>query len=470
MESERFYESDTPKETPLVPAESPSISRRGQMNMSMPLPPENEPQVEAPPVTPQAQTAETPLPRTDNPETKEISGSPEAVPGRDDGLPQTPQPVSDPVADGRRRIQQTLDATPPAQPTTDLPPATGDILPSVSPPLPAVETTTPSAQHPLAEADSSAAPPLPPTFKTDYSSTDLGGAADQINAENADINKANRELREASAEAARIESETGLPIDEYRRQAAFRLAHPELYDSSDPQEILTASIPNNPPLTEVALPPVPVENAIPAPSDAPEAILEPLPDGRLAAISGNPEIKKQFTHPQGDNSLGYLGTCGIVSCEDVAKQQGITGVSEDGLVNLAAEKNLCVNDASDPYQLGGTTDANRAEILSEIGIPNEMVPASSLEELAGYIENNQSAIATVNAGVLWNDPNYLGNGLSNHAISITGVARDPQSGDILGVFINDSGTGQAGKFITAPRFENAWLKRGGRLNLTLPKK
>lgn len=468
MESERFYEADTPKETPLVPAESPSISRRGQMNMSMPLPLENEPQAEAPPVTPQAQTAETPLPRPDNPETKEISGSPEAVPGRDDGVPQTPQPVSDPAAVGRRRIQQTLDATPAAQPATDLPPATGDILPSVSSPLPAVETTTPSALHPLAEADSSAAPPLPPTFKTDYSSTDLGGAADQINAENADINKANRELREASAEAARIEAETGLPIDEYRHQAAFRLAHPELYDSSDPQEILAASIPNNPSLTEVA-PPAPVENAIPAPSDAPEAILEPLPDGRLAAISGNPEIKKQFTHPQGDNYLGYLGTCGIVSCEDVAKQQGITGVSEDGLVNLAAEKNLCVNDASDPYQLGGTTDANRAEILSEIGIPNEMVSASSLEELAGYIENNQSAIATVNAGVLWNDPNYLGNGLSNHAITVTGVARAPQAGDILGFFINDSGTGEAGKFISAPCFENAWLKRGGRLNLTLPK-
>jgi len=190
-------------------------------------------------------------------------------------------------------------------------------------------------------------------------------------------------------------------------------------------------------------------------------------------------MKKQFTHPQGTSTLEYItpdgtplkynGTCGIVSCEDVAKQQGIN-VTEDDLVRLAAEKNLCVNDVPNSDKLGGTTDAGRAALLKEISVPNEMVSASSLEELAGHIENDQGAIAAVNAGVLWNDANYLGNGSANHAIVPTGVARDPQSNQILGFFINDSGTGDAGKFISSPRFENAWLNRGGRLNITQPRR
>jgi hypothetical protein len=467
---------------------------------------------------------ENPLPRPDNPETEEVSGSKEIGLGRDDGLPAaTNAPVDDPTAAGRRRIQEALNPTDASTqqndstvtPSTEIdnttsasaPPLVADAstLPPVSPPLPSdASDTVPPPVAPLTPPETSSDDLI--KFRTDYSTDDLGGAANQINAENADINKANRELFEARKEAERIQAETGMTMEEYLKEANLRLLHPELFVSTDPQEITNSNVPVSPSLpsveketqpsdaelsgvtiapskldTDVSLPPVspPLPAYNPAHINADTSVTEVLPDGSLAVISGNPETKKQFTHQQGTSTLEYItpegiplkyeGTCGIVSCEDIARQQGIN-VTEDDLVRLAAENNLCVNDKPDSRLLGGTTDENRSEILAKIGIPNEITTAISLEELAKYIENNQSAIAAVNAGLLWNDANYLGNGFANHAIVVTGVARNPQSGDVLGFFINDSGTGEAGKFIPASQFKSAWLNRGGRLNLTLPRK
>jgi hypothetical protein len=38
--------------------------------------------------------------------------------------------------------------------------------------------------------------------------------------------------------------------------------------------------------------------------------LDVLRDGRKTIIIGDPEGDRDFTHRQGDNPLGYLGTCG----------------------------------------------------------------------------------------------------------------------------------------------------------------
>jgi hypothetical protein len=307
MEGEKYSEAQAPKEVSEQPSPAaPTLSTSGQMKMSEPLPPEpaevapapvptDQPLPPPPPETPvtpiteaktppvqtvetQKQPKEIPLPRPDNPETKEVSGSKEVGLGRDDGQAVDPNdPVNDPTAAGRRRIQEALKSTQPVVPTsqpqptdsavassgdTALPPTsislpvepTDDLtLPPVSPPLPTDITNPPSNPPPVT---------IPPSgyqpsddlivFRTDYPAKDLGGAADEMNRENADINKANRELFEARAEAKRIEAETGLSIDEYRNQAAYRLAHPEFYDSSNPQEILNSSIPVSPPLPTTA--------------------------------------------------------------------------------------------------------------------------------------------------------------------------------------------------------------------------
>jgi hypothetical protein len=187
--------------------------------------------------------------------------------------------------------------------------------------------------------------------------------------------------------------------------------------------------------------------------------LELLPDGREALVIGYVERFKDFNHPQGDNRLGFQGTCGIVSCEDVLRQFGVE-VTESQLVEYAVQRDLCTTDGS-PSECGGTTILDQARILDDWGVPATPEQSGSLEGLASQVEEGRGVIAEVNAGVLWDQAESYGDGSWNHAIVITGVARDAQTGEVLGFFINDSGKPESGRFIDAPTMQQAFIEAGG---------
>jgi hypothetical protein len=194
--------------------------------------------------------------------------------------------------------------------------------------------------------------------------------------------------------------------------------------------------------------------------------LDVLPDGRDAVIIGDPEGDKAFTHKQGDNWLGYEGTCGLCSCENVLRSFGLD-VTETDIVTFAAQRGLCGTDDPDPRQNGGTTTEWQAEILTRHGIPASASYGGSMEDLAGNIEQGRGVIVEVDAGVLWERPEYSNwLGQPNHAITVTGVARDPMTGDIQGFFINDSGTGKAAQFVDASVMREAWEQAGGQQVVT----
>ena len=67
----------------------------------------------------------------------------------------------------------------------------------------------------------------------------------------------------------------------------------------------------------------------------------------------------------------------------------------------------------------------------------------------------------VNAGVLWSEPRVLGHGQANHAVTVTGIARDPFDGALQGFYVNDSGTGESGKFVSAHLMTTAFERTGG---------
>jgi hypothetical protein len=191
--------------------------------------------------------------------------------------------------------------------------------------------------------------------------------------------------------------------------------------------------------------------------DAPYHI-EVLPDGREAVEFGDPEGCERFNHCQGENDLGFEGTCGLVSCEDVINQFG-GDVTENDIVNFAADNDFCEK-SSNPAESGGTTPFGQVKILDAHGIPARVEVCDSLEDLAGRVEDGHGLIVGVNAGVLWDNRAYFDSGDPNHAIVVTGVDRDPQSGDILGFKINDSGvppSGESNKFIDAQTFTIAWF-------------
>ena len=193
--------------------------------------------------------------------------------------------------------------------------------------------------------------------------------------------------------------------------------------------------------------------------------MEVLPDGRDTVVIGDPQGDKEFTHRQGDNWLGFEGTCGLCSCENVLRSFGLD-VSETDMVIFAAQRGLCGCDDPNPAQNGGTTAEWQAEILTRHGVPASAFYGGSLDDLAGNIEQGRGVIIEVNAGVLWDNANYDSGDRANHAITVTGVARDPMTGDIQGFFINDSGTGKAAQFVDASVMREAWEEAGGQQVVT----
>lgn len=192
----------------------------------------------------------------------------------------------------------------------------------------------------------------------------------------------------------------------------------------------------------------------PVPLRPPEAVI--LPDGQRAMVCGEPDhVAGLMNVWQGDNSLGYRGTCGLVSCQNVLRLFG-TAASEDELVRYASQRKLCMADRTPEYS-GGTNGPMRARILDEWGLPALVEKNPSPDRMAAAFDEGHGVIVGVNAGILWNDANYYGIGQSNHVVTVTGTARD-QEGGLLGVYICDSGRNEdddAGRFVPTDLWRDA---------------
>jgi hypothetical protein len=167
-----------------------------------------------------------------------------------------------------------------------------------------------------------------------------------------------------------------------------------------------------------------------------------------------------FNHLQGDNAEGDRGDCGVVCCADVLSQFGLRLREEDVIRHAAGCHELHVV-AGRPDQSGWTLPAEQAAILGDYGVPARAEQDQSIERLAVAVQHGRGVIAMINAGVLWSDPRVLGHGQANHAVTVTGIARDPIDGALLGFYINDSGDGESGKFVSAHLMATAFERTGG---------
>ena len=185
-----------------------------------------------------------------------------------------------------------------------------------------------------------------------------------------------------------------------------------------------------------------------------------LPDGQPILIMGDVRGCAAFNHLQGDNPEHDRGDCGIVSCADVLNQFGMPLTETDAFLHAARRHELHVVPGR-PDQSGWTLPAEQAAILTDYGVPAHAEEAQPVERLALAVQHGHGVIAMVNAGVLWSDPQALGHGQANHAVTITGIARDPYDGALLGLYINDSGSGQSGQFVSAHQMTTAFEHEGG---------
>ncbi len=186
--------------------------------------------------------------------------------------------------------------------------------------------------------------------------------------------------------------------------------------------------------------------------------LDVLPDGRETVVIGDVDTLSDYGHEQGDNPFDFGGTCGLCSCEGILRQFGVE-VTEADVVRYAIEHGLCsVEGRSD--MRGGTTVLDQARILSDFGVPAHHEVHRTLTDLAASLEAGLGVIAELDCGVLWDDASCY-EGRPNHAVTAIGVARDPETGQIQGFYVNDTGTGESGRFVDAATMDEAWVQTGG---------
>jgi hypothetical protein len=190
-----------------------------------------------------------------------------------------------------------------------------------------------------------------------------------------------------------------------------------------------------------------------------------LPNGDATVISGNPEELADFNHKQGKNPYDFQNDCGLVAAQDVLNQFDID-VTEADVVAHAVRRGECNVNLADLPRSGGTSPESLAALMGEHGVSAHVEEGYSLEDLAAAREHGHAVIAAVNAGCLWGDAAAYGDGSANHAIVVTGVARDPQTDGIQGFYINDSGPPDSGRFVDAGTMREAFTDAGGKAVIT----
>lgn len=185
-----------------------------------------------------------------------------------------------------------------------------------------------------------------------------------------------------------------------------------------------------------------------------------LPDGQPSVRIGDVIGCAAYNHHQGDNPENDRGDCGIVCCADVLSQFGRPRTEADVVRHAIDCRELHVV-AGDPDSSGWTLPAEIARILTDYGVAAHDERGQSIEQLAATVQRGHGVIAAVNAGVLWTDARVLGTGQANHAVTITGLARDPYDGALQGFYINDSGTGRSAQFVSAHLMTTAFVRTGG---------
>lgn len=192
-----------------------------------------------------------------------------------------------------------------------------------------------------------------------------------------------------------------------------------------------------------------------------------IPEVGDVVVNGDPfEIGKKLDENQGDNVYGFTQDCGLVSVHNILTMAGITS-TEDEVVGRAILFRKCQTRFLNAADSGGTTVLQRQSLLETYGISSTFYSAlseeGSLESIASYVEEGRGVNLSGNAGYLWDEPSYIGKGASNHSIVVTGTARDPETGELKGLYVCDSGlTGESSAvFLSVEKLKDAYLDAKG---------
>lgn len=211
------------------------------------------------------------------------------------------------------------------------------------------------------------------------------------------------------------------------------------------------------------------------------ALLEPelveLPGVGEVLVGGDAfEIGERLEDDQGDNFYNFQGDCGLVTVLNILTM-GDIHTSEDEVVGRAIILGECeYSELYPPESNGGTSVFQRQRVLGSYGISSSIFDArseaGSLESLAAYAEAGHGVNISVNSGYAWGNPNFIGDGNSNHSILVTGGVWDKDTGQLKGLMVCDSGlVGQesGAVYLSKEVLQDAYLEAGGTTALVTDK-
>lgn len=214
-------------------------------------------------------------------------------------------------------------------------------------------------------------------------------------------------------------------------------------------------------LDDVAIPDSPEAHAY---SLTPRIAVEAIPDLPVAVVTGDPEYwAEKLDGNQGDNIFFAQGDCGLVSVANVLTMSG-QETSEASIAGYALSHGLCELGPFSPESRGGTYAWQQAGLLSRHGLESNIYSASDLtyEELASRIEDGHGAIMELN--LYLTEPGYesyavpdaYGQYYADHAVCLTSSVRDPNTGEVRGFYVCDSGAGNSMKYLSTQTLDKAF--------------
>jgi hypothetical protein len=148
-------------------------------------------------------------------------------------------------------------------------------------------------------------------------------------------------------------------------------------------------------------------------------------------------------------------SCAVSTQFEVLKSRGVAVKIED-LATEGRDKGYFVDYAqTDGSRAGGTSWSHLDSLITDHGVKAESVSQATQSQLDAAVKKTGDAIVYVFPKGFWADPK-IGD-RETHAVYITGAEQDT-SGKIRGYYINDTGTGEAARYISAADFYKVWTK------------
>ncbi len=147
-------------------------------------------------------------------------------------------------------------------------------------------------------------------------------------------------------------------------------------------------------------------------------------------------------YSQGDEVPGYKGTCSETSVANVCMMADLP-VTEGDVVRRAIANGWCNTTSPDEGTRGSSNPSSQVAMLNSYGLRAETRSGYDVKRLADLVKDGRGVMLSVNAGKLWDVPEYIDSGAVNHRVTVTGVACDAGTGAVTGFYIADSGRKQA---------------------------